>query len=74
MDASARYIGLATGLELQNWMNVLSFQFQKSKKEREVCEFKKAFKKSFLLLFLSKYFLRGQVLKRIGKMTYFVLK
>ena len=42
-------------------MNVLPFQFQMSKKEREVCEFKRTFKKSFLLLFLSKYFLRGLV-------------
>ena len=30
---------------------VFSFQFQISKKEREICEFEMAFKKSLLLLF-----------------------
>ena len=32
----------------------LSFQFQVSKKEREVCELEMVVKKYFLLLFLSK--------------------
>ena len=29
---------------------ILSFQFQMSKKDREICEFEMDFKKSFLLL------------------------
>ena len=33
---------------------VVSVPNDQSKREREVCEFKRAFKKSFFLLFLSK--------------------
>ena len=37
--------------ELRECMNELSFQFQMSKKEREISEFEMDFKKSFLCLF-----------------------
>ena len=52
------YFGLESGMVLEGTTGVywtyLSFQFQMTKKERKMCQFEMDFKKSFLLLFLSK--------------------
>ena len=50
------WLGIRYGLQ-GNYRSVLtnlSFQFQGSKNEREICKFKMDFKIYFLLLFLSK--------------------
>ena len=53
------HFGLESGMVFAGEMNVfiardLSLQFQKSKKEREICKLEMDVKKYFLLLFLSK--------------------
>ena len=48
------HFGLESGMVfkgVRECTNYLLFQFQMSKKEREICEFETDFEKSFLLLF-----------------------
>ena len=71
-----RRFGLKTGIDVAHFClesgmiiegttglceRICRFNSKQVRKKKKICEFKTDFKKSFLFLFLSKKFLRGQV-------------